>query len=72
MSKNLHEGHQLKYVMFNVNVDQDAVITEEGNIEVGEGLSLLDFGDDHRIYCDACEKFIHAGEDGLAEHWEVR
>lgn len=67
-----HDGHALKYVMFGTNVEQNAVITSEGNVEVGGPLVLLDFGQDNKIYCDTCETFISAGEDGLASDWEVR
>lgn len=67
-----HDGHALKYVMFNTNVEQDAVITSEGNVEVSGPLVLLEFGAETKIYCDTCESFIFAGEDGLAPDWEVR
>ena len=67
-----HDGHVLKYVMFQANIEQDAVITSEGNVEVSGDVAILDFGEDHRIYCDTCEKTISAGEDGLASDWEVR
>lgn len=67
-----HDGHVLKYVMFKANIEQDALITPEGNVEVNGDISILDFGDDHKVYCDTCEKFVNAGEDGLGEHWEVR
>jgi hypothetical protein len=72
METRQHDGHVMKYVMFSTNVEQDAVITSEGNVEVQGPIVLLDFGQDNKIYCDTCEKFIHAGEGGLAEHWEVR
>lgn len=67
-----HDGHVLKYVMFKANIEQDALITSEGNVEVSGDISILDFGDDHKVYCDTCETFISAGEDGLASDWEVR
>jgi hypothetical protein len=67
-----HDGHVLKYVMLNTNVEQNAVITSEGNVEVSGPLVLLDFGQDNKVYCDTCEKFISASEDGLGEFWEVR
>jgi hypothetical protein len=69
---NKHDGHALKYVMFQTNIEQDAVITDEGDVEVHGEIVLLDFGQDHKIYCDTCEKFISAGEDGLSEEWQVR
>lgn len=70
MSK--HDGHVLKYVMLGVDVEQDAVITPEGNIETTSDLSILKFADQDFLYCDTCEDRVVSGEDGLDENWEIR
>jgi hypothetical protein len=67
-----HDGHVLKYVMFKANIEQDALITSEGDVEVSGDVSILDFGEDHIIYCDTCEETVHAGEGGLSSEWQVR
>ena len=67
-----HDGHQLKYVMLTTDIEQDARITEEGNVEVIGDISIIAFSGDHFIYCDTCEDRVVAGEGGLDELWEVR
>lgn len=67
-----HEGHQLKYVMTSTDIEQEARITEAGDVEVTGDISIVRFSGDHFIYCDTCEERITAGEGGLDEMWEVR
>lgn len=67
-----HDGHQLKYVMRGTDIEQDAKITPEGDVEVTGEISIIAFSGDHFIYCDTCEERVTAGEDGLSEDWEVR
>lgn len=67
-----HEGHKLKYVMLTTDIEQEARITPEGDVEVTGDISIIAFSGDHFIYCDTCEARVVAGEDGLDKEWEVR
>jgi hypothetical protein len=67
-----HDEHVLKYVMLTTDIQQDAQITEDGDVEVTGDISIIAFSGDHFIYCDTCEERIMAGEGGLDEMWEVR
>lgn len=58
--------------MENTDIEQDAKITPEGDVEVLGEISILKFSGDHFIYCDTCEERLVAGEGGLDELWEVR
>lgn len=66
-----HDGHQLKYAMFGVDIQQDAIINEDGDIEVVGDVAILKFSGETSIYCDTCQKTVRAGEDGLSEDWQV-
>jgi hypothetical protein len=67
-----HDEHVLKYVMLTTDIQQDAQITEDGDVEVTGDISIIAFSGDHFIYCDTCEERIVSGEGGLDEFWEVR
>lgn len=67
-----HDGHEIKYVMESTDIEQEARITETGDVEVLGDISIIRFSGEHFLYCDTCEERIRAGEDGLDELWEVR